>query len=51
MNRNVTHPTAYAEDVIAGRIRVNNNVLMAAKRHMHDLTRKDIYFDERNSSG
>jgi len=47
MTRNVTHPTAYAEDVIAGRIRVNNNVLMAAKRHMHDLTRKDIYFDEK----
>ncbi len=47
MTRNVTHPTDYAKDVLAGRIVVNNNVMMAAKRHMHDLTRKDIYFDEK----
>jgi phage terminase large subunit-like protein len=47
MIRNVTHPTDYAKDVLAGRIVVNNNVMMAAKRHMHDLTRKDIYFDEK----
>jgi phage terminase large subunit-like protein len=47
MIRNVTHPTDYAKDVLAGRIVVNNNVMMAAKRHMHDLTRNDIYFDEK----
>jgi phage terminase large subunit-like protein len=47
MTRNVTHPTDYARDVVAGRIVVNNNVMMAAKRHIHDLTRKDIYFDEK----
>jgi len=47
MTRNVTHPTDYARDVVAGRIVVNNNVMMAAKRHIHDLTREDIYFDEK----
>jgi phage terminase large subunit-like protein len=47
MTRNVTHPTDYARDVVAGKIVVNNNVMMAAKRHIHDLTRKDIYFDEK----
>ena len=47
MNRNVTHPTEYANLVVAGKERVNKSVMLACKRHLHDLTRKDIYFDEK----
>jgi hypothetical protein len=41
MNRNVTHPTEYARLVVAGKEVVNRNVMMACKRHLHDLTRED----------
>ena len=47
MNRNVTHPTEYARLVVAGKEVVNRNVMTACKRHLHDLTRETIYFDEK----
>ena len=40
------HPTEYAKLVVAGKERVNKKVMLACRRHLHDLTRKDIYFDE-----
>lgn len=40
------HPTVYAQAVIGGKEVVNEKVLLAARRHMHDLEREDIFFDE-----
>ncbi len=42
----ITHPSVYAQQVLAGEHTVNAAVLIACKRHMHDLDRKDIYFCE-----
>jgi len=42
-----THPvTKYAKAVIKGKIMANRWVTLACKRHIEDLDRKDIYFDE-----
>lgn len=41
------HPvTQYATDVLSGKILAGKFVRLACKRHLADLKRKDIYFDE-----
>ena len=41
------HPvTKYAQDIIKGKIIANKWVILACKRHLKDLKRKNIYFDE-----
>ncbi len=42
----VVHPSVYAEQVLAGEHVVNEAVRTACRRHMHDLEREDIYFDD-----
>lgn len=46
MMESFPHPTEYARQVISGKEKVNGNVLLACRRHIHDLDREDIYFDE-----
>ena len=38
--------TKYAQDITGGKIIANRWVRLACKRHLKDLKRKDIYFDE-----
>ncbi len=41
------HPvTRYATDIVKGKIIANKWVKLACKRHLKDLKRRDIYFDE-----
>lgn len=42
-----TDPHAYPRAVVAGEIVVNANILTACRRHLHDLEREDLYFDEK----
>ena len=42
----ITHPSVYAREVLEGKHTVNEAVLTACRRHMHDLDREDIYFCE-----
>ena len=46
MMESFPHPTEYARQVVSGKENVNGNVLLACRRHIHDLDREDIYFDE-----
>ena len=46
MMESMAHPTEYARQVLAGKEKVNKNVMLACRRHMHDLKREDIYFDD-----
>ena len=41
------HPTTqYALDIVEGRILSNKWIRLACQRHLNDLNRKDLYFDE-----
>ena len=40
----------YAQEVLDGKHTVNASVMTAARRHMHDLERTDIYFDDEEFS-
>tara|TARA_R100001463_G_scaffold88700_1_gene143482 strand:- start:14323 stop:16041 length:1719 start_codon:yes stop_codon:yes gene_type:complete len=42
----LVHPTIYAAQVLRGDHVVNDRVRLACERHMHDLERDDIYFDQ-----
>ena len=41
--------TQYAEDVVGGKILACKWVVLACKRHLSDLKRKDIYFHEESA--
>ena len=41
----MSRTTAYAKDVVAGRIPACKPIVWACQRHLSDLERKDIYFD------
>ena len=45
-DESVVHPTVYAEQVLRGEHTVNARVRLACERHVHDVSRDDIYFDE-----
>ena len=47
MPKKKLHPTTrYAQDITKGKIPANKWVRLACQRHLKDLKRKDIYFDE-----
>tara|TARA_R100000951_G_scaffold114000_1_gene117288 strand:- start:647 stop:2374 length:1728 start_codon:yes stop_codon:yes gene_type:complete len=50
MIESMVHPTEYAARVVRGHENVNRNVMLACRRHMHDLEREDIFFDEEEYS-
>lgn len=47
MSAKTLHPVhQYAQDVVDGKIIACKKVIQACQRHLHDLSRDDIYFDE-----